>query len=100
MLSSVDWQQLFFVVYFSHRRSAPIKKPKSTGAPKNLWVDPFPDPIGHFGVPWQPFLIFGVLIEGIIESENLTLSLLEGPITLGWISYQALLAIWGLPFSI
>ena len=53
----VDWQQFFFIVYFSHRRSAPIKKPKSTGAPKNLWVDPFPDPIGHFGVPWQPFFL-------------------------------------------
>ena len=24
---------------------------KLTGEPKNLGVDPFPDPIGHFGAP-------------------------------------------------
>ena len=25
--------------------------------PKNLGVDTFPDPVRHFGVPWQPFWI-------------------------------------------
>ena len=25
--------------------------------PKNLGVDTFPDPVGHFGPPWQPFWI-------------------------------------------
>ena len=25
--------------------------------PKNLGVDTFPDPFGHFGPPWRPFLI-------------------------------------------
>ena len=45
---------LFPVVYFSHRRSARIKKlilRKLTGAPKNLGVDTFPDPVSHFGAP-------------------------------------------------
>ena len=41
------------------------------GAPKNLGVDPFPDPVGHFRAARRPFLIFEVLIEGMIESENL-----------------------------
>ena len=39
------------VVTFSHRGSARIKtliEQKLTGAPKNLGVDPFPDPVGHF----------------------------------------------------
>ena len=60
----------FSVVYFSHRRSAWIKKliqRKLTGAPQNLGVDPFPDPVGHFGAPWRPFWIFEVLIEGMVE---------------------------------
>ena len=26
--------------------------------PKNLGVNTFPDPIGHFGAPWRPFWIF------------------------------------------
>ena len=38
---------------------------------KNLGVDTFPDPIGHFGTPFQPFWIFEVLIEGMIELKNL-----------------------------
>ena len=72
--------QLYFlpplasVVTFSHRRNALIKKPiqqKSTGAPKNLGVDQFPGPVGHFGAPLQPFWIFEVLIEGMMESKNL-----------------------------
>ena len=37
--------------------------------PKNL--DPFPEPVGHFGASWQPFWIFEVLIEEMIESKNL-----------------------------
>ena len=41
------------------------------GAPQNLGVHPFPDPIGHLGAPWRPFWIFEVLIEGMIESKNL-----------------------------
>ena len=39
-------------IYFSHRRSAQIKKTFKwmlTGAPKNLGGDPFPDLVGHFG---------------------------------------------------
>ena len=49
---------LFFfpVVYFSYRRIAPIKKliyRKLTGVPNNLGLDPFADPVGHFGAHWQ-----------------------------------------------
>ena len=46
---------LFFllsVVYFSHRRSARIKKlilGKLLKMPKNLGVDTFPDLVGYFG---------------------------------------------------
>ena len=45
---------LFSVVYFSHRRSAWIKKliqQKLTGAPKNLGIHAFADPLSHFGPP-------------------------------------------------
>ena len=38
---------------------------------KTLGVHIFQDPIGHFGAPWWPFLIFEVLKEGMIESKNL-----------------------------
>merc|ERR1711942_614120 len=51
---------LFSVVYFSHRRSARIKKlilRKLLRMPKNLRVDTFPDPVSHFGAPWWPFCI-------------------------------------------
>ena len=41
------------------------------GMPQNLEVDPFPDPVGHFGALWQQFWIFEVLIEGMIKSKNL-----------------------------
>ena len=72
------------MVYFSHRRSALIKKLiylKLMGMPKNLGVDLFPDPVGHFGAPWQPFWIFEVFIEGIIDSKNFfSESGSEGPI--------------------
>ena len=42
------------------RRSPLIKKPilgKLFGAANNLWLDPFPDPVGHFGDLWRPFWI-------------------------------------------
>ena len=58
----------------SHKRSARIKKlilRKLMGEPKNLGVNHFPDPFGHFEAPWWPFWIFEVLIEGMIESKNL-----------------------------
>ena len=56
---------LFSVATFSHRQSARIKKliqQKLTGAPNNLGLDPFPDPVGHFGAPWRPFWISRPLI--------------------------------------
>ena len=31
-------------------------------APNNLWLDPFPDPVGHFWAPWWPFWSFEDLI--------------------------------------
>ena len=58
------------VVYFSHSRSAQIKNPiqqNLTGAPKSRELGPFPNLVGHFGVPWQPFWIFEVLIEGMVK---------------------------------
>ena len=49
---------------------------------KNLGADQFPDPDGYFEAPWWPFLIFEVLIEGMIESKNLfSESWSEGPVT-------------------
>ena len=50
----------------------------------NLGLNPFPDPVDHFGAPWRPFLIFEVLIEGMMDSKNLfSESWWEGPITYG-----------------
>ena len=49
---------VFSTAYFSHGRRAQFKKPilpKLTGVPKNLSVDPFPDPTGKFWAPWWPF---------------------------------------------
>ena len=40
-------------------------------AEPNRGLDPFPDPVGHFGAPWPPFWILEVLIEGMMESKNL-----------------------------
>ena len=40
------------------------------GAPKNIGVEHFPDPVCHFEVPLWPFWIFEVLIEGMIESKT------------------------------
>ena len=52
------------------------------GVPKNLGVDPLPDPVGDFGAPLRPFWIFKVLTEGMIESKNLfSESWSVGPIT-------------------
>ena len=42
-----------------------------TGPPKNLGVDNFPDPVGHFEAPWWPFWSFEVLMEGMMELKNL-----------------------------
>ena len=56
------------------QRSAQIRKlvqQKLTRVPKNLGVDPLPDPVGHFGAPLRPFWIFKVLTEGMVESKNL-----------------------------
>ena len=50
----------FYIVYFSHRRSAQIKKSilqRLIGAPKYLGLTPFSDPISPFVDTWQPFLI-------------------------------------------
>ena len=70
------------VTTFSHKRSARIKKLILMGTPKNLWVDLFSDPVGHFGAPWKPFWIFEVFTEVMIESKNLFCeSWSEDPIT-------------------
>ena len=53
-----------------------------TGAPQNLGVDTFPDPVSQFGAPRQPFWIWisvkmkdspssTFLIEGVLGSKNL-----------------------------
>ena len=34
---------------------------------QKLGVDPFPNPVGHFWTPWEPYLIYDVLTEEIIE---------------------------------
>ena len=42
----------FSVTTISNRTAPRIKKLRELmGVPKNLWVDPFPDPVGHFGAP-------------------------------------------------
>ena len=51
----------FSVTTFSHTRSALINKLilwKLTGAHKNLGVDTFPDPVGHFGAPMRQYWIW------------------------------------------
>ena len=61
--SSVFFQFHFSVATFSHRRSARIKKlilRKLLKMANNLGLDPFPDPVGHFGAPWRPFWILQV----------------------------------------
>ena len=68
------FQFFFSVATFSYRRSARIQKliwQKWLEMANNLGLDPFPEPVGHFGAPWRPFWIFEVLIEGMMESKNL-----------------------------
>ena len=40
--------------------------------PKNLRVDTFPNPVGHFGAPWKPFfsarLVFYLCEEAYIPN--------------------------------
>ena len=52
----------------------------------NLGLDPFPDPVGHFGLPWQPFWISRPLIgwkSGMLGSKNLfSESCSQHPITI------------------
>ena len=55
----------FSVVYFSHRRSARIKKlilQKWLEMANDLGLDPFPDYVGRFGAPWRPFWILQVVL--------------------------------------
>ena len=39
--------------------------------PNNLGLDPFPDPVGHFGAPWRPFCISRPLIGRVLGSKTL-----------------------------
>ena len=55
-INIIIFSRRFFpsVVYFFHRGSVQIKVlilQKLTGAPKNLGLDTFPDPVSHFGAP-------------------------------------------------
>ena len=60
----------------------------------NICLHSFPDPVGHFGAPWRPFWIFGVLIEGMMESKNLfSESCSEWPITYVYTPFQTPSAI-------
>ena len=70
---------MFFssVVYISQRRSARIKKlilQKLIEVPTDIGFNSFPHPVGHFGTPWQPFLIFeasiSLLIKGVLKSKT------------------------------
>ena len=54
----ISFHFFFSVATFSHRRRARIKKlilRKWLEMANNLGLDPFPDPVGHFGAPWWPF---------------------------------------------
>ena len=53
-------------------------KQKLTGVPKNRGAQPFPDPVGHFGAPGQPFWIFAVLEDGMIESKTYFVQVVQG----------------------
>ena len=39
--------------------------------PNNLGLDPFPDPVGHFGAPWWPFWIFQVFYVSHTRSSQI-----------------------------
>ena len=47
------------------------KQKTKNEAPNDIELDPFPDPVSHFGAPWRPFWIFQFLIEGVLGSKNL-----------------------------
>ena len=75
------------VATFSHKRSAWIKKlflQKFSGAPKNLRVDTFPDPVSNFEAPWRPFLILKVVrhFRRWVSAPLFLLSLIIGQIVL------------------
>ena len=53
-INVIIFSLFFSVVYFSHRRSARIKKLRM---PKNLRVETYPEPVGYFGAPWWPYWI-------------------------------------------
>ena len=58
---------------------------KVDGSAQNIGVDPFPDPVGHFGTPGRPVWMFEVLIKRIMESlKLLNDSRTEGPITVSF----------------
>ena len=93
---------LFFsTVYFSQRRSAQIKNKhlgKVDRSAQKYRSKPFSRPHRPFWGPWQPFLIFEALIEGMIESENLfSKSWSEVPITKSLTSLHTPSAILGPP---
>ena len=45
-------------------------KQKCMGAPNNLGVDPFPDPLSHFGAPWWPFWMGSGVFQAVSECPN------------------------------
>ena len=51
---------LFSIVFFSHRGSPRITKliEQVDGSAQTLGINIFPDPVDHFGAPWQPFWDF------------------------------------------
>ena len=51
---------------FFHGMATLIKRFIWKSWQKHPKIDPFPDPVSHFGAPWWPFWIFEVLMEGII----------------------------------
>ena len=56
----------FFPIFTVFFHSARIKKlilRKLLRTPKNLGVDNFPDPVGHFGAPWRQFRILQAVSE-------------------------------------
>ena len=51
-------------INISHGMAASIKKlilTKFLVSPKNQGLEGFPEPVGHFGAPWWPFLILQVV---------------------------------------
>ena len=56
--------------------SVPIIERKLTGVPKNIGVETFPDPVGHYGAPQRPFWFCGRC--GIAGGERVP------PAPLGW----------------